>query len=562
MNGAAAIHAAQARLRAGDAAGAERVLLEALRLAPGDAILFAAHGDLLLEVGHAAEAADSLGRSLSLDPRSMPVLGRFVEACLQAGRPAEAETAARRLVEEAPSARAWELLARALRQQGKMEEALSASNMAIRADPDDAQAQAGRASLLPAFGRYEEAIAIYDGLLRRGADGAAIRFNRAMALVNLGRLEEAGRELTHGLKQGQDARLHGALANVRWMMGEGMKAARDYRAAAASRPDDLGLVLGCADTLRGMQASEEAIAMLQAAAKRMPDSPQVLTSLGVMLGEVGRPREAVPLLLRSVALAPRESAMRANLAAALLQVGAPAEALSQIRPARALDPINQEWLCYETMALRQLGDPRYHELCDYALMVRTYEIEPPVGFESVEAFNAAFADSLARLHRLDAHPLDQSLRNGSQTTRDLLLVPDPVIQAYFTALDAPIRAYMDLMRKPGHPWSGRKTGGYRLAGAWSVRLQPGGFHVNHLHPRGWISSAYYVSLPAESPGSDDRSGWLKFGEPPWPAPGLAAELHLRPLPGRLVLFPSYFWHGTLPIEDGIRLTAPFDVLPA
>ena len=41
------------------------------------------------------------------------------------------------------------------------------------------------------------------------------------------------------------------------------------------------------------------------------------------------------------------------------------------------------------------------------------------------------------------------------------------------------------------------------------------------------------------------------------------EYAVRPEPGRLVLFPSYLWHGTAPFEtDESRLTIAFDVLPA
>jgi hypothetical protein len=82
--------------------------------------------------------------------------------------------------------------------------------------------------------------------------------------------------------------------------------------------------------------------------------------------------------------------------------------------------------------------------------------------------------------------------------------------------------------------------------------------VNHLHPAGWISSAYYVALP-EGAGQE---GWIKFGEPRWPTPGCTIEKVIQPQVGRLVLFPSYMWHGTIPFSTGERLTAPFDVVPA
>ena len=37
---------------------------------------------------------------------------------------------------------------------------------------------------------------------------------------------------------------------------------------------------------------------------------------------------------------------------------------------------------------------------------------------------------------------------------------------------------------------------------------------------------------------------------------------VRPQPGMLVLFPSYFWHGTVPFKsDQPRLTVAFDAVP-
>ena len=37
---------------------------------------------------------------------------------------------------------------------------------------------------------------------------------------------------------------------------------------------------------------------------------------------------------------------------------------------------------------------------------------------------------------------------------------------------------------------------------------------------------------------------------------------IQPKPGRLVLFPSYMWHGTIPFHaDAVRTTIAFDVVP-
>ena len=58
-------------------------------------------------------------------------------------------------------------------------------------------------------------------------------------------------------------------------------------------------------------------------------------------------------------------------------------------------------------------------------------------------------------------------------------------------------------------------------------------------------------------------GWIRFGQPPFITdPPLPAEHYVRPKPGRLVLFPSYMWHGTVPFTtDEARMTIAFDAVP-
>ncbi len=61
-----------------------------------------------------------------------------------------------------------------------------------------------------------------------------------------------------------------------------------------------------------------------------------------------------------------------------------------------------------------------------------------------------------------------------------------------------------------------------------------------------------------------RQGWIKFGEP---SIEVALDNPIRravqPVPGRLVLFPSYMWHGTIPFHDTQpRTTIAFDVVPS
>lgn len=85
----------------------------------------------------------------------------------------------------------------------------------------------------------------------------------------------------------------------------------------------------------------------------------------------------------------------------------------------------------------------------------------------------------------------------------------------------------------------------------------------HVHPLGWISSAYYVDVPQEIADSDAHGGGIKFGEPDIDIGEMGKpRRRIQPAVGRLVLFPSYMWHGTVPFESQTsRMTVAFDVVP-
>jgi hypothetical protein len=125
------------------------------------------------------------------------------------------------------------------------------------------------------------------------------------------------------------------------------------------------------------------------------------------------------------------------------------------------------------------------------------------------------------------------------------------VERYIAGLGAP---------DPTHPTRRHVGRDFRFAGSWSVRLVGAGHHCNHIHPRGWISSAFYVSIPAPAETGPPPAGWLQLGVPPRELGlDLPAFRTIEARPGRLALFPSTMWHGTLPIAAGERLTVAFDV---
>lgn len=224
---------------------------------------------------------------------------------------------------------------------------------------------------------------------------------------------------------------------------------------------------------------------------------------------------------------------------------------AEIGGARAADI----WPYAET-AWRMSGDPRLEWLTGNPDLVSVIDLS-----EGLAAI-PALPELLRSLHAVSGRYLNQSVRGGSQTDGPLFSRTEPEIRALrgliVDAVEKHVARFESL--PDGHPQKKASAGKrIRFSGSWSVRLVDGGFHANHVHPRGWISSALYLSLPEQM---SEAEGWLTLGEPP-------ADLDLDAPPtrmigpkvGQLVLFPSWMWHGTRPFPKGERLTVAFDVAP-
>lgn len=225
-------------------------------------------------------------------------------------------------------------------------------------------------------------------------------------------------------------------------------------------------------------------------------------------------------------------------------------------------PRDQLALGLQSAARRLAGHPLALHEADYRRLVRTYDLEPPVGWPARAAWLNVLADALRRLHSFRAEPFGQSVRSGAQSRIDPRHVGNPVIDATFDRITESIADYIAHIDAAG-PMGAANTGVAAISGAWSVRLAAGGRHSDHVHPQGWISSAFYVVTP-EPTAAEPVGGWLRFGAmKPGPNLELPAEYRIEPRPGRLALFPSFFWHGTEPFSgQGERLTMAFDAVPA
>ncbi len=507
-------------------------------------------------------ARQLLERAAAGAPDDADIANNLGQLARETGELDVAESAFRRALELRPGfLQAGNGLGRVLIDQQRWRDALDVYGPLLRSKPDSVPFRYGFGTAQLECGEVEEAEALFATLIREGQDKPQIRFMHARTLLEQGRVEAALDELRQSHSEGPSNFSLRTLASTYWMLGD-LGAFNKVLDSASRVPD---LVVTSAEILRQSGRPEDAIAVLDAMRESVdlpPESWAVTATAHIDLDQSGEAEAAARECLDAN---PEDRLIRGSLISALLMQGRAEEAMPYIQAMRSVEPDGQHWIAYEATALRILGSDEYSRLVDLDRFVRPYRLPVPEGFDTLEAFNAGFLDALERWHHYKTHPLDQSLRDGSQTPRDLTTIDDPVIRAYISALDVPIRQYMaDVGNAPDHPLTARNTGNYRIAGSWSVRLHGGGRHVNHVHPEGWISSCYYIAVPEETRTGDDQAGWIKFAEPPFAtSPATPPEKWIRPEAGLLVLFPSFLWHGTQPIHDGsVRVTAPFDAVPA
>jgi hypothetical protein len=119
-------------------------------------------------------------------------------------------------------------------------------------------------------------------------------------------------------------------------------------------------------------------------------------------------------------------------------------------------------------------------------------------------------------------------------------------------------------RDPTHPFLVNPPRQWKLT-SWAAVLDRQGNLLPHCHYEGFVSGVYYPKIPdfIGAPGQGE-AGWFELGRAPDHL-NLDHEPEIRtirPRQGMLILFPSYFFHRTVPFEGNeTRISIAFDTMP-
>ena len=529
-------------------------------------------GNLLLGIGRSEEALACYQRAIALHPAYPDAHYNEARALHAAARLPEAAASLNRALSHAPqpTLAMLQLHAQIEGDLGHVDSALRTLEKALSVAPDHLGLLHNRAVLLQRRHRHEEALAAHDRAAALGLDAADAHYNRGNTLQSLGRHEEALQAYRAALARDHGHVLaHFDLARLRWRLGDEQFDA-EMRAEQAQGKAPPALAGVHAHLLWRAERFGDAAAAYRQALKALPRAAAMHDGLGRCLMRLGEVPASLAAHTQALALAPEDGELHANHAASLLQAGQHEAALHAAEAACLHAPHHQQAQALRALAWRLLGDARADWADDTQRLVQTYDLEAPSGFASMAAFNAALAEELRRLHQDRQAPIDQTLRGGTQTVGKLFEQGHPLVDALKARIAETVARHIAaLPEDTSHPFLARRgaaAAGWQFTDSWSSRLQRQGFHTDHVHPHGWLSSAYYVTVPEVCADTTAREGWLRFGRPDLPLPGIAldslVQRELQPKPGRLVLFPSMAWHGTRPFNSTAeRLTVAFDVMP-
>jgi tetratricopeptide (TPR) repeat protein len=319
------------------------------------------------------------------------------------------------------------------------------------------------------------------------------------------------------------------------------------------------------ENVAGFEAFKRAMALLP------PTPDQLVVYVKALLAQ-GRAREALTVLNDFEQEADHSPALLTQQGAALLALGQPGKAAEFLFAAIERDPGNidaavaiqsvlnklKDWSrllqFFDHQAQRNavtipavyakitglMGLGRTEEaarLIDFDSFVSVKLIDPPPSFRDLSEFNAALASDIAAPGKIKLSDAPRLRLTGGVQIEDLEAGSSIAMSSLFAIFKREIDEYLVL-----------------------------GFNDtqdSHVHLNSSVAGVYYVAAPEALFLSDNEDGCLVIpSKLSIAGHTLPPGRYLKPIPGRLVLFPGYFPHQTTPIRcDGNRISIAFDVVP-
>jgi tetratricopeptide (TPR) repeat protein len=234
---------------------------------------------------------------------------------------------------------AYNNLAEALVQKGKVDEAITQYQKALQIKPDYADAHYNLAITFRRIGRADEAITQYQNVLQINPDNADARNDLGNILREKGSTDEAIAQYQKALEiNSNDAKAHYNLGIALFHEGRVDEAIAQYQKALEINSNDAEAHNNLGIALFHKERVDEAIAQFQQALQINPDYEDAHNNLGIALLQKGRVDEAISHYQKALEIKPDDPGAHNNLGNALRQEGRADEAIAHFQQALQLAP--------------------------------------------------------------------------------------------------------------------------------------------------------------------------------------------------------------------------------
>ncbi|MGO9244978.1 MAG: tetratricopeptide repeat protein [Verrucomicrobiia bacterium] len=287
------------------------------------------------------------------------------------------------------NSRAQYNLGGALTQTGKIDEAITHYEQALRIKPDYAEAHNNLGMVLAKTGKIEEAVTHYKQSLQINPKNAEADNNLGSAFFQEGKINDAIGRYEQALQIRPDyAEAHRNLGIVLMQTGKIQDAIAQYEEALGSKPDyaDAHYSLGLA--LARLGRLQEAVQHWEQALRIKPDYAEVHYSMGVILERAGRVTETREHYEQALRSKPDYGEAHENLGNILLQEGKTSDAIGHYEQALRSKPDYADAHYSLGLALARLGRmPEAVEHWEQALRIKPdyAEVHFALGMASEQA---------------------------------------------------------------------------------------------------------------------------------------------------------------------------------
>lgn len=545
-----------------------------IQLEPNNSQVLNYLGVLKAQIGDNKSAISLIKKAVNLEPLNFKYLNNLGNTYRAFEQLDNAIDCYKRAIQADKNSAEYHLnLGIALTEKGIIEEAIASLEKALTINPNYQQVNMALGDIFQTQGKLDKAISSYIKALsidpkyskNQNPNNFDALLSLGMALYRRGNLKES--QITY--EQALEINPHSTecLTNIAatfYEQGRVDIAEACYQAVVDLIPTSTDAHINLGFLLSQQEKYDEAIECYKAALKQDQNSVNAIAGLAEVFGKKSDWKTVFQLYQKILKLDSNSADAYAKLGISLREIGKSKEAIPQFEKAISINNRHIKAYANLGLALQDVGKQSEAKfIFDYSELVAKYQFTSIEGWQNLTAYNHDLKDYIVRHPTLLKNRPGKPINKGSQTY-EIFTDNTPVI----TALRKKINSYLEdyfsrFTSNSNYQFFNNIPLDWKLSG-WAVVLESEGFQSSHIHPESYCSGVYYIQVPNTIKENNSEAGHLNFET------CFSSKLDMKnsdkyqvkPQAGLLVIFPSYFWHSTIPfIGDSERICISFNMVP-